>query len=164
MQFFFIYCGGIFQLVTSIAIIKNSLNYKSFPDTARQLTSPGALSLTSCDTTDKRLPSKMHKTFRVMNATLHWTSSSKLFWCCFWPWHWNESENFTFFHACKPTCLHSLKHKRESTQSYVKFKYTNFILCSFNCLFLVSEIIKKTPKTRRSRCTLFAIAQTKRVM
>lgn len=73
-------------------------------------------------------PSKNYFNF---NATLHWTSFCRKIRCCLWPWHWNESENFEFFYASEPTCSQSLANV-ESTQSYVKFKYT-----LFNCRFLV---------------------------
>lgn len=56
--------------------------------------------------------------------------------CCFWPWHWNESENCEYFYASKPTCLHSLKCEKkarnENRLNHMWNLNTQFLF--FNCL------------------------------
>lgn len=107
MQFFFIYCGGIVQLVTSRAISEYRLIKECFPPRAELCINDNSL-VTIADAFNVQIPPKIKKkkfTFRVMNATLHWTSHWN--WCCFDRDIEMKVRILNSFVPFEPTCFHS---------------------------------------------------------
>lgn len=161
MQFFFVYCGGIVQLVTSSVIreyrlIRNCVcrggNYLGKGELWQRHLLAWQTYNFLCVITAVQSHNPEKKSILVFFGWCDECNSSlnkplKFGAACFWPWHWNESENFEFFCSFalfKPTCLQYIcpccRRKNKNRLNHMWNLNTQFFMF-FNCLLFLFRFI-----------------------